>query len=134
MRDEGPLDAKIWLNGPLWFIRLEWAFSGSMSLSMHFFAAATAQLTAVERLRQIPNEFWINMGAGIAGIILLVVVLRKIAHVNKLFLGVGVFLFATIVGFNWIYERNEPTWASPAVRWIANYFPTKGKIEAKGRS
>lgn len=100
---------------------------------MHFFAAATVQLNAVERLRQIPTEFWVKMGLGILAIIVLVVVLRKIAHVNKLFLGVGVFLFATIVGFNWIYERNEPGWATPAVRWIANYFPTKGKVESKGR-
>jgi len=36
-------------------------------------------------------------------------------------------LVAAVVGFNWVYERNEPTWTVPAVRWLAMFFPAAGK-------
>jgi hypothetical protein len=96
---------------------------------MHFFAATTP--TAAEKLRQIPMEFWTKVGIGILVIIAAVILLRKIAKVNKVILGVGVFLVVSIIGFNWIYERNEPTWATPAVQWLAGFFPSKGKVEKK---
>lgn len=95
-------------------------------------AAATAHLTVADKLRQIPFEFWWKMALGVVAVIALVVVLRKVAKVNKVFLGVGVGLVSTIVGFNWIYERNEPKWASPAVNWLAGFFPTKGQVATKG--
>src|SRR4051812_3252732 len=101
---------------------------------MHiFFAAASsaAKTTAADKLRQIPMEFWLKIGAGIVGIIVVVIVLRKVAKVNKVFLGVGVFLVLTFIGFNWIYERNEPAWATPAVQWLSGFFPSKGKVERK---
>lgn len=93
---------------------------------MYLFAAAsTAQPTTVDRLREIPGEFWLKMGLGVAAIIVAVVVLRKLAKVNKVLLGVVVFVGLTIVGFSWIYERNEPAWATPVVQWLAEFFPSK---------
>ena len=82
-------------------------------------------------MRKIPTEFWVKIGLGIVVIVAVVILLRKIAKVNKVFLGVGVFLFLSIVGFNWIYERNEPAWATPAIQWLAGFFPSKGKVEQK---
>jgi len=93
---------------------------------MQLLAAATVSI--VDRLRQIPTEFWINMAIGIFLVVLIVIVLRKVAQINKVVLGVGVFLVVTIVGFNWIYERNEPKWATPAVHWIGAFFPSKGTV------
>ena len=100
---------------------------------MHTLAAAliTGQQAAAEKLQQIPTEFWVKIGLGILVIVVTVILLRKIAKANKLMLTVGVFLVVTIVGFNWIYERNEPTWATPAIQWLAGFFPSKGKVEAK---
>lgn len=95
-----------------------------------FVAAATASSTS-DRLRQIPMEFWWKMAVGIAGLVLLVVVLRKVAKMNKVVLTIGVLLVLSFVGFNWIYERNEPDWASPAVSWLSGFFPTKGKVQSK---
>ena len=96
---------------------------------MHFFAAvATAQTTVADKLRQIPMEFWWKIGLGIALILAVVFVVRKIARTNKVILGVGALLFATIVGFNWIYERNEPKWATPAVNVLSGFLPTKGTV------
>jgi hypothetical protein len=92
-----------------------------------FLAAAAAHQTTAEKLRAIPTEFWIKLGAGIAVIVLVVILLRRIAAANKVLLGVGTFVVLTIVGFNWIYERNEPAWATPVVQWLAEFFPSKGR-------
>jgi hypothetical protein len=95
---------------------------------MQFFAAAAAaSKSSAERLREIPMEFWMKFGLGIVILIGVVIVLRKLAKVNKVVLGVVVALVLSFIGFSWIYERNEPAWATPAVQWLAGFFPTKGK-------
>jgi len=96
---------------------------------MNFLAAAMTKSTA-DRLREIPTEFWVKIGIGILILVGVVIVLRKLANVNKIFLTIVVLLVFSFVGFNWIYERTEPAWATPAVNWLANYFPTKGAIQA----
>ena len=94
-------------------------------------AAATAHVSTADKLRSIPADFWWKAALGVGLVIAVVFALRKIAKTNKVLLTVGVALFSTIVGFNWIYERNEPTWATPAVQWLAGFFPTKGKLAGK---
>ena len=91
-------------------------------------AALKSQNNVVEHLRQIPIEFWWKTGLGILIIIAAVYVLRKLAGMNRLLLAVGVFLAVATVGFHWIYERNEPTWASPAVQLVSGFFPSKGRV------
>jgi hypothetical protein len=93
---------------------------------MLLFAAAAANPTTQDRLKSIPMEFWWKMGLAVVAIVVAVIVLRKVAKMNKVVLGVIVFIAVTVVGFNWIYERNEPDWASPAVNWLAGFFPSKG--------
>jgi uncharacterized membrane protein YkvI len=88
--------------------------------------AAAANSATQDRLKAIPMEFWWKMGLAVLAIVVAVLVLRKVAKMNKVVLGVVVFIVVTVVGFNWIYERNEPDWASPAVNWLAGFFPTKG--------
>ena len=98
-----------------------------MTPSPLFFAAAST----VDRLKEIPTEFWYKMGLGILGVIVAVVVLRKIAKVNKVVLGVVVLLTLSFMGFQWIYERNEPAWATPFVERVSHFFPSKGPIKQK---
>lgn len=90
-------------------------------------AANPAPHTAVERLGEIPHEFWIKLGIGVFGLILLILVLRKVAKINKVVLAVGCVIIFSSVGFYWIYERSEPAWATPVVEWLAGFFPTKGR-------
>ena len=94
-------------------------------------AVAPAPHSTMDRLRQIPWEFWWKMGLGIIGLVVAVILLRKLAKVNKVVLGIGVALVLSIIGFNWIYERNEPAWATPAVHWLAGFFPSKAKVERR---
>jgi hypothetical protein len=95
---------------------------------MHLLAAAT---TTADKLRGIPADFWLKALLAIAAFVVAILVLRKIAQMNKVVLaGVAVFV-VTMVGFNWIFERNEPSWATPAVTWIGGFFPSKGSYTAK---
>ena len=43
----------------------------------------------------------------------------------------GLAAAAVMIGFNWIYERNEPAWATPTVTWLGGFFPGKGSYGAK---
>ena len=65
---------------------------------MYIFAAAASHPTTADKLREIPTEFWLKMGVGVLIIIGVVLLLRKIAKVNKVMLGVGVLLAVTIIG------------------------------------
>jgi uncharacterized membrane protein YGL010W len=45
---------------------------------------------------------------------------------NKVVLAVIVFVVVVIMGFSWVYERNEPAFLTPLVEKIAPFFPSKG--------
>ncbi len=94
---------------------------------MLFFAAATA----LDKLKQIPPQFWWKLGLAVLALIALVFVIKKIAGTNKVVLGVIVFVVVMIVGVNWIYERNEPAFLTPIVDKIAPFLPSKGSYNAK---
>src|SRR6185295_8555119 len=87
---------------------------------------ASARATVLDRLKEIPADFWLRFIVAIVALVVLVVVLRKVANMNKVVLAAVAFIVATVVGFNWIYERNEPTWATPIVGFLATFMPTKG--------
>lgn len=86
-----------------------------------------AAATAADRLKGTPGDAWVKLAAGVVALILIVVILRKLARVNKVVLGVVVAVVLSIVGFNWIYNRDEPAWATPFVERLAEFFPSKGK-------
>lgn len=96
---------------------------------MLLIAAITApagHATTLDKLKAIPPDFWMRLGLAVLVVIATVFFLRKIAKMNKVVLTVVVFLMVTVVGFNWIYERDEPTWATPMVGFLSGFFPTKG--------
>ena len=90
-------------------------------------AAAPASQTTMDRLREVPVEFWTKLGIGIGGLVVAVFLLRKLAGVSKIILCVVAALVLSFMGFSWIYERNEPEWATPFVQTLAGFFPSKGK-------
>jgi len=94
-----------------------------------YLAVTTETSTALQRLGQVPTDFWIKMAIGVAAIVAMVLVFRKIAQMNKVILAVVAGLVVSVLGFSWIYERNEPHWATPAVSFLADFFPSKGRVD-----
>ncbi len=89
-------------------------------------AKPAVPVTTLDKLKDIPMEFWMRLGFGILVVIGMVFFLRKVAKMNKVVLAVVMFVTVTVVGFNWVYERTEPAWATPVVSFLSNWFPTKG--------
>jgi len=93
-----------------------------------YFLAAT---TTADKLKEIPPDFWWKTLLAIVALVAFIIFLRKVAKMNKVVLGVVVMIVFTVVGFNWIYERNEPAWATPVVNWLSGFFPSKGTYASK---
>lgn len=98
---------------------------------MLLLAAADASKSALDRLKEVPPAFWLKVGIAIAAVIVVVLVLRKLAQVNKVVLAAVVLIVGSAIGFNWVYERNEPAWATPVVEKLAQIFPSKGAYNAR---
>jgi uncharacterized membrane protein YqjE len=81
--------------------------------------------TTLEKLQAVPTRFWINAVIFILGGILAIVLLRHAARMNKMVLTMIVVVVLTTVGFQWIYERNEPRFLTPYINLIAPFFPSK---------
>ncbi|HTB80863.1 MAG TPA: hypothetical protein VK717_08245 [Opitutaceae bacterium] len=92
---------------------------------MLFLAANT-----LDKIKQVPLDVWLKVGLGILAFIVLVFVLRWIAGVNKVLLGIGGFMFCALLIFSWIYHRNEPAFLTPLVDKIAPFFPAAGSYGA----
>lgn len=89
--------------------------------------------TALEKVKDVPPMFWVKFGAVLVGFIVAVIVLQKVAHMNKLMLFLIVFVVGGILSFTWVYERNEPAFMTWLIAPIADsgFFPTKGGTDLR---
>lgn len=87
--------------------------------------------TTLEKMQAVPAKVWINIGLGILVFVVGIILLRKAAEMNKVLLSVIIFVVVTIVGFNWVYSRNEPKFMTPIIEPLANFFPSAGKQAEK---
>jgi signal transduction histidine kinase len=87
----------------------------------------TLALSTFEKLQTVPRQFWLNAVIAILCIVVIVLIIRRIQEMNKVILAALLVLIFALVGFNWIYERNEPKFLTPFVDGIAPFFPTKGR-------
>lgn len=101
---------------------------GTRMIPHHLFFAVNNTLDKIEK---VPPAFWAKVGLGVLGIILVVIVLRKVLKVNKFMLGGAIFIGLGLIWFNWIYHRTEPKFLTPLVDRIAPFFPSAGAYETK---
>jgi hypothetical protein len=90
-----------------------------------------AVTTGLDKIKAAPPEFWWKLGAAVLCIIVVVVVLQKVAQMNKMVLAIIALIVFSVVGVNWIYERNEPAFMTPIIDKIAPFLPSKGAYNAK---
>ena len=88
-------------------------------------------VTALEKVEKVPITFWFKVVGLILVFVVALFVLRKVAHMNKIILSIIVLCIGSIIGFQWIYERNEPEFLTPTINVIAQFFPTKGSYGNK---
>ena len=81
--------------------------------------------TAAQKFEAVPMAFWLNLLIAVGAVVLVVMLVRHAARMNKVVLSLAVFLFLSIVCFNWVYERNEPRVLTPIVNKIAPFLPNK---------
>lgn len=81
--------------------------------------------TTLEKLQAVPTRFWINTAIFIIGGWLAIMLVRHAARMNRMVLTMIIVVAVTTVGFQWIWERNEPRFLTPYVNLIAPFFPSK---------
>lgn len=84
--------------------------------------------TTLEKLQAVPTRFWINAAIFIIGGWIAIMLLRHAARMNKMVLTMIIVVVMTTVGFQWIWERNEPRFLTPYINLIAPFFPSKGSF------
>ncbi len=89
--------------------------------------------SALESAQNIPPATWLKLGIGIAALVVAVVVLRTVAKMNKILLGVLVFVVFSVFFFSWVYNRNEPKWMTPVIEKIAPFFPSASSYAERKR-
>ena len=82
-------------------------------------------MTTLEKLQMVPARFWVNALMVIVIGVIAILLVRHAAEMNRIVLTLIIALIVTTVGFQWIYERNEPAVLTPFVSKIAKYFPSK---------
>jgi len=79
-------------------------------------------VTALEAMRELPKDTWLKIGVVVAAIIIVAVIVPKVFKMNKLILGVVVFVASSIVFFSWVSQRNEPKFLTPLLDKLAPFF------------
>lgn len=87
---------------------------------MLFFAVG-----ALARLHDLPRKNLVNLGMAVLFVIVAVVLIKQAAKMNKFVLGMVIAVMTIVVGFEWVYERNEPKFLSPVINEIAPFFPQR---------
>lgn len=84
-------------------------------------------LSAFEKAAKVPSSFWLKVFLFFVAVFALVFIVRKLAQVNKFVAFAVIFVACAVLGFTWIYERNEPEFLTPVIDRIAPFFPSKGE-------
>ncbi len=87
--------------------------------------------SALDKMKTLPPDVWLKIGIVVVGIIVVVLVFRRLMKVNKLIGGIIVVMVCSILFFSWVYNRNEPKFLTPVVEKIAPFFPSAGAYNEK---
>ena len=89
-----------------------------------------AVTTGLDKIKAVPPAFWWKLGAAVLCIVVIAIILQKVAAMNKVVLAIICLVVFTVVGVNWIYERNEPAFMTPIIDKVAPFLPSKGSYGA----
>ena len=87
-------------------------------------------LAVLDKLRQIPLQFWINLGLCALALIIVVRSWRALREINSFMPWLGAMIAGVMILSYWTYNRNEPRFLTPLVDKLTLVLPTKAKHEA----
>jgi apolipoprotein N-acyltransferase len=85
----------------------------------------------LEKLHNVSGQFWVAAIVFFIALAVALLLIRKVMGMNKIILVIIGCVVLGVVGFNWIYERNEPQFLTPYINTIAPFFPSKGAYDNK---
>lgn len=71
----------------------------------------------------MPADFWVKVLIAAVVLVLLLTVLKKMAHVGQVIAIVLVFFAMGVIGYKWVRYRGEPEFMTPVVDFVASFFP-----------
>jgi len=95
--------------------------------------AAAEKVTPLDKLHNVSGQFWIKVILAFIILAVIIAVLKWLSGMNKIIMIIIGCVVIGVVGFNWIYERNEPAFFTPIIDPLARsgFFPGKGAYEGK---
>jgi hypothetical protein len=79
-------------------------------------------VTALEAMKELPANTWLRIGIVVAVLIVVLIIIPKVLKMNKIVLGVIVFVTGTIILCTWVTQRNEPKFLTPLIDYIVPFF------------
>ncbi len=83
--------------------------------------------SAVSKLHRIPRQNLVNLGLALLVLVVVIALIKVAARMNKFVLFAVIVVLVMVVGFTWVYERNEPKFLSPLIESLTPYFPSRPK-------
>ena len=82
-------------------------------------------VNVMEKLRHLPRKDLANLGLIVLVLIVAILIIKQAAKMNRAVLLMIIAVTMVVVGFIWVYERNEPKFLSPLIDQIAPFFPQR---------
>jgi uncharacterized membrane protein YqjE len=80
-------------------------------------------VNVMEKLRNLPRKDLANLGLAVLILIVAIIIIKQAARLNRFVLFMIILVTIMVVGFTWVYQRNEPKFLTPLVDGIAPFFP-----------
>jgi MFS superfamily sulfate permease-like transporter len=80
-------------------------------------------VSAIEKIQHLPKKNLINLGLAALLVLVVIVLIKLAARMNKFVLGVIILVTFLVLMLTWVHERNEPKFLSPFIDTIAPYVP-----------
>ena len=80
-------------------------------------------ISAIEKVRNLPAKDLANLGLMVLVVIVAIFIIKQAAKMNRFLLYMIILVTFMVVGFTWIYQRNEPKLLTPLIDGIAPFFP-----------
>jgi O-antigen ligase len=80
-------------------------------------------VNVMEKLRHLPRKDLANLVLVVLVVIIAILIIKQAAKMNRFVLFMILLVTMLVVGFTWVYQRNEPKILTPLVDGIAPFFP-----------